>query len=125
ALFLFFIAPAQQCIVDQRVLHVDDDAGRCVHTRQFLDGQNRFEELRAASAELLGNLDAHQAELKEIVNEVFVEDALLVHFLDQRTNLLVSKLADVVAEKNFVFGERGQRGGGGGLQGFGHGNTLK
>ena len=126
ALLLFFIAPAQQRVVDQRVLHVDDDAGGSVHARQFLDRQNRFEELGAASAVLLGNLDAHQAELEEIVDEIFVEDALLVHLLDQRTNLLVGKLADVVAEKNFVFGERGQRGGGGGLQsGFGHENTFK
>ena len=54
----------------------------------------------------------------------FVEDALLVHFLDQRTNLLVGELPDVVAEENFIFGERGQRGGRCGLQSFGHGYTF-
>ena len=63
-----------------------------------------------------GNFDAHQSELKELVNEVFFEDALFVHFFDQRTDFVFGKLADVVAEKNFVFGEAGQGGRGGGLQ---------
>ena len=39
---------------------------------------------------------------------VFLEDAFLVHLLDQRADFLVGKLADVVAEKNLVFGESGQ-----------------
>jgi hypothetical protein len=44
---------------------------------------------------------------------------------DQRTDLLVGELADVVAEENFVFGERGQRSGGSGLQrGFGHNRNF-
>ena len=72
----------------------------------------------AASAVLLGDLDAHQAELKEIVDQILVEDALFVHLLDQRTDLLIGELADVVAEKNFVFGERGERRGQCGLQWF-------
>ena len=110
ALFLFVAAPAQQRVVDQRVLHVDDDAGGGVDARQFLDRQDRFEEFRAASAVLLGNLNAHQAELEEIVDQVFVEDALFVHLFDQRTDLLVGELADVVAEENFVFGESGEGG---------------
>jgi hypothetical protein len=59
------------------------------------------------------------------VDEVFVEDSFLVHFLYQRTDLLVGELADVVAEEDFVFGERGQRGGWGGLQrGIGHWSTF-
>ena len=43
------------------------------------------------------------------MNQLFVEDAFFVHFFDQRTDFLVGKLADVVAKKNFVFGEDGQR----------------
>jgi hypothetical protein len=60
-LFLLFVAPAQQGVVDQRVLHVDDDAGGRVHARQFFDGQDRFEELGSAAAVLLWDFDAHQA----------------------------------------------------------------
>ena len=108
-LLLLVVAPAQQGVVDQRVLHVDDHAGGGVDARQLLDGQDRFEELGAASAVLLGDFDAHQSELEEIVNQVVVEDAFLVHLLDQRADLFVGELADVVAEENFVFGESGQR----------------
>ena len=125
ALLLLVVAPAQQRIVDQRVLHVDDDAGRSVHARKFFDGEDGFEELRAASAVLLGNFDAHQAELEEVVDEVFVEDAFLVHLFDQGTDFLVGKLADVVAEKNFVFGEAWSEERAGRLAGyFGHESTL-
>ena len=125
ALLLLVGAPAQQGIVDQRVLHVDDHAGRGVHARQFFHRQDRLEELGAASAVLLGNLNAHQAKLEEIMDEIFVEDGLLVHLLHQRTNFLVGELADVVAEEDFVFGERGQRGGRGDLQsGFRHEDTF-
>ena len=46
-----------------------------------LDGQDRVEERAAAAAVLLGNLDAHQAELEKIRFQVFVEDGLLVHLL--------------------------------------------
>ena len=64
---------------------------------------------------------------KKLVDQVFVEDALLVHLLDQRADFLVGKLADVVAEENFVFGERGQGRGSGSLQrGFRHmGSTFR
>ena len=109
ALLLFFGAPAQQGVVDQRVLHVHDDAGGGIHARHFFDCENRLEEFPAAAAVLLGNLDAHQSKLKELVNQVFIEDAFFVHFFHQRADFFFGKLADVVAEKNFVFGEAGQR----------------
>ena len=67
----------------------------------------RLKELGAASAVLLWDLDPHQPELEEFVDEIFFEDALLVHLLHQRTDLIVGELANVVAEKNLVFGEGG------------------
>ncbi len=121
AFFLLFATPSQQGIVDQRVLHIDDDAGGGVHTGQFLDSQNCLEELGSASTVLLGDFDAHQSELEEIVDQVFVEDTFLVHILDQRADFLVGKLANVVAEENLVFGKRRQGRGSGGLQRLGHG----
>ena len=51
---------------------------------------------------------------------LFFEDALLIHLFDQGTNLVVGELADVVAEENLVFRERGQGRGDGGLEGLGH-----
>ena len=72
------------------------------------------------------DLDAHQAELEEFLDEVLVEDARLIHLFDVRTDALVGELADVVAEKNLVFGEGGQRRGNGSLQGgFGHESTFR
>ena len=109
ALLLLVVAPAQQRVDDERVLHVDEDADGGVDARQLFDGEDRVEERAAGAAVLLGNLDAHQAELEELVKQVFVEDALFVHLLDQRPDFLVGKLADVVAKHDFVFGEGGQR----------------
>ena len=43
------------------------------------------------------------------MDEIFLENTLLIHLLDERTNFLLSELPDVVAEKNFVFGQCGQR----------------
>ena len=40
ALFLFLVAPAQQGIVDQGVLHVDDHAGGGIDPRKLLHRQN-------------------------------------------------------------------------------------
>ena len=109
AFLLLLGGPTQQRIVHQRVLDVDDHAGRRVHSGQLFDGKYRLEELGSASAILLGNLDAHQTELEELVDEVFVEDALLIHLLHQGTDSFVGKLADVIAEENFVFGQRRER----------------
>ena len=75
---------------------------------------------------MFGNLDAHEAELKELVNEFLLEDALLVHFLGEGTNTLLGELPDVVAKQDFVFGERGQGGGvSDGSNSLRHTNTFK
>ena len=126
AFLLFFAAPAQQRVIDQGILHVDDHAGGSVHARQFFHCQDRLKELGSASPVLFGNLNSHQSELEEIVDEIFIEDALLIHLLHQRTNLLVGKLANVIAEKNFIFGKVRERRGSSGLQrGFGHERTFQ
>ncbi len=125
-LLLFLVAPAQQGIVDQRVLHVHHDACGSVHPRHFLNRQDRFKELAAATAVLLGNFNSHETELKKLVNQILIEDAFLVHLLHQRADFLIGKLADVVAKHDFVFGERGQRGGRRNLQcGVRHESTFK
>ncbi len=72
---------------------------------------------------MFGNLDAHQAELEELFEQRVIEDRLFVHLFRQRTNFVVGKLADVVAEQNLVLGERGKRRGIRKLHGFRHGDT--
>ena len=116
ALPLFFVAPADEGVVDQRVLHIDDDAGGRIDARHFFDRENGLEELRAAAAVLFGDFDSHQSELKEFLDEALVEDALLVHLFDQRAHFLFGEAANVVAKEYLVFGEAGQRSGCGRLK---------
>src|SRR5204863_1920449 len=80
----------------------------------------------AASASVLfGNLDAHQSKLKELFDQAVIEDALFIHFLNQRPNLFFGKLANVVAEEVLVVGKGGQGRCGCGLQeSFRHRDTV-
>jgi hypothetical protein len=48
--------------------------------------------------------------LEELFDKTMIEDALFIHFLRQGTDFLLRELADVVAKKNFVFGQLGKRG---------------
>ena len=59
----------------QRVLHVDQHADRRIDARQRLDRQDRVEEARAAAAVALGNLDAHHAEVEQLVDERAAESS--------------------------------------------------
>src|ERR1019366_920283 len=104
----------------QRVLHVDDDPSGSVGARAFFDGEDGFKKLAARAAVLLGNLDAHKSKLKELVDQRVVEHTLLVHFMSKRTNLVLGKLPDVIAKKNFVLSQRGQGSGTCKLESFGH-----
>ncbi len=111
ALLLLLRRPTQQGIVDQRVLHIDDNSRRGIDTRQLLHRQDGLEERACSAAVLLGHLDAHQAQLEELVDQRVLEHALLVHLLYVRTHALVGELADSVAKQHFIFGERDQRSG--------------
>ena len=92
-----------KCVVNQRVLDIDNHARRRVHARHLLDRQNGFEEFSTTASVLLGNLDPHQTKLKELANQVFFEYTLFVHLFRQRTDFLFGKLMNVIAEENFVF----------------------
>ena len=41
------------------------------------------------------------------MKQILFEDAFFVHLFDQRTDFFVGKLADIIAEKDLVFRERG------------------
>ena len=106
-------------------MHVHNHARGSIHARKLLNRENRLKELAARTTVLLGHLNSHQPELEELVNEVFVEDTFFVHLLYQRANFLFSELADVVAEKNLVFREAGQRSRRGKLQNVRHESTFR
>ena len=124
-LLLISGSPAQERVIDQRVLNIDDDARGSINAGEFFHGQDGFKELGSAAAILFGDFDSHQAELEEFMDKTFFEDGFFIHLFNQRTNFVVSELADVVAKKNFIFGESGQRRGNGGLEGLGHMNSFR
>ena len=103
-------APAQQRVDDERVLHVDEDADRRVDARQLLDGEHRVEERAAGAAVALGDLDAHDAELEQLVDERRAGSSRARPSRGRAAGPApVGELADAVAEDRFVFGQDGQR----------------
>ncbi len=52
-----------------------------------------------------------------------IEYRFFVHLLGQGANFILGELADVIAEQDFVFGERGEGRGIRDLQSFRHENT--
>ncbi len=72
-----------------------------------------------------GNLDAHQAEIEELRNQLGVKVLLLVHGANQGRDIFLRKLADGRAKELFIFRKQGERGSG--LRrknGICHGNTA-
>ena len=75
---------------------------------------------------MFGNLNAHQPKLEKLLDEIVVEHTFLVHFFDQRADLVLGKLPNVVAKENFIFREGSQRSRDGKLQGsVGHVSAFR
>ena len=72
-LLLLRRGPAQQGVDAERVLHVDEDADRGVDGGDLFDGEDGLEEGSAGAAVLVGDFDAHQAEVEELRNELGVK----------------------------------------------------
>ena len=97
--------PAVERIDDERVLDVDEDADRRVDPRQRLDGEHGVKERRAGAAVGLGNLDAHDAEVEQLVDELWRNLRVLVHLADERPDFAIGEFVDAVAEEGFVLAE--------------------
>ena len=54
--------------VDQRIVHVAHDTDRWIHPRQLFNRYDRRCKVHACAAVLLGNLDAHQTLLEELLD---------------------------------------------------------
>jgi hypothetical protein len=104
------VAPPVERVHHERVLHVHEDADRGVYARDRFDGQDRVEEGRAGSAVGLGDLDAHRAELEQLVDEVPRNLRVLVHVVHARPDFAVGELVHAVTEEFFVLAKLGQRG---------------
>ena len=87
--------------------------------RQLLDHEYGVEERRAGAAELLGNFDAHDAEVEEAGDEALVHHRVVVHLRDEGTNFFDGELAHALREHLLFFGKDGQRCAGVELEGGG------
>ena len=83
--------------------------GRRIDRGKLLHRQDGLEEAAALPAVFLGDLDAHQAHLEELADEVLAEHAGFVHLADVGADLLARELAHGGLEKSFFFGKRSQR----------------
>jgi len=102
---LRFVGPAQERADDEGVLDVDEDADGGIDGGDFFDGEDGFEEGSGGATVGFGDLDAHEAELKELAEERGVEGLLFVHGADEGRDFVAGKVADGVAEEGFVGGE--------------------
>ena len=68
-----------------------------------------MEEARLAAAVALGNLDAHDTEIEQLVDERPADLRVLVHFAHVWTDFPTGEFVDTVAKQAFVFGQNGQR----------------
>ena len=107
-MLLFVCAPANEGVVDERVLHVNKNAHRSINAREFFDGENGAEEIRAGAAVLFRRFDAHQAELKTLADDGGVEFGGLVHVFDARAQFALGEFADAGAKHRLVFRKCGQ-----------------
>ena len=109
-LLLRVVRPAHQSGDDEGVLNIDENAHGWIHCRNLLDSENSFEERAGSPAVLLGNLDAHQAEVEEFAEKFGIELLCFVHFADERSDVGAGEVADGGAEEEFVGGELGEWG---------------
>ena len=105
---LLVVPPAQERVVDEGVLDVHQHRQRGVHAGELLDGEDRHEERRRRAPVLLGDLDPHQPELEARVDEVAGKRLVLVHLVDDRSDLRLGEVADEMTEAALFLGEIGQ-----------------
>ena len=72
---------------------------------KLLDHQDRIKEGGAGAAPPVGDLNAHDAELEEAVDQVPGHDPGLVHVVHPRADLLDGEVAHALLEQLLLFGE--------------------
>ena len=102
-LLLLVAGPAFEGVDDEGVLNVDEDADRGVDGGDLFDGEDFFEEGCGGAALLFRDLDDHEAELEELLEECGVHLLGFVHLADEGGDLCLRELADSVAKEALVF----------------------
>src|SRR5206468_10977535 len=68
-----------------------------------------MKEAGAAATEAVGDLDTHDTEVEEFVDELLWNFGVLVHLANERADFLIGELPDAVTKQPFVVREQGQR----------------
>ena len=100
-------APAEERVDAEGVLDVDHHADGGVGLGEGFDGQDGVEEGSAGAAVLLGDFNAHEAEVEELFDEAGVHVGGIVHVADKRGDSVAGEVADGSLEEAFLFGEMG------------------
>lgn len=98
--------------VAQRVVHVDEDAHAGVGAGELLDADDGRGEVHARAAVLLGDLDAHEPLLKELLDNGRVHGLGLVHVAGAGQDHVRGELVDHLRHGGLGLGEVGDGRGG-------------
>src|SRR6185312_8701968 len=106
-LLLRRLSPVQQRLIDERILHVGEQADGGIDRGERFHGQRRVKEGSTASAEFFGNADAHKAKLEELAQEAGVHLLFFIHAADERSNFILREPAHGLAEEQFFLAQFG------------------
>ncbi len=67
-----------------------------------------MEECRAGAAQRLGDLDGHDAEIEELIDELVWYFRLFIHVAHERPQFAIGELVHAAAKQRFVVAERRQ-----------------
>jgi hypothetical protein len=98
-------APFEDGCVDERVVHVAHDADAGVDARELLDGDDGAGEVHPRAAVLLGDLDAHQSLLEQLLDDRRVHGFGLIHLTGLGQDDFRGKLGNGFAHHGFGLGQ--------------------
>ena len=104
---LFFAAEGVDRMHAQRTLHAHEAANAGIATLQFLADQTVANRVEAATAVLLGQGGAQQAELGDLRHQFMGEAALVESVADDRDHALVGEPRHRVLDSTLLIGQQG------------------
>src|SRR6185369_1836573 len=96
---------ANEGVVNQSILNVNENAHRSIHSGKFFYSENRGEEAASSSSVLFRCFNRHQAEVETVFDYRRVELLVFVHFFNTRTDFALGKLANACSKHLFIFRE--------------------
>ena len=83
----------------------NDNTGGAANLAQFLNGHGVSQHIAAGAAQLFGEVNTHHAQLSHFLDSLFGEAFLLVNFLRQRLDFVLSELLEHFLCHCLLFGQ--------------------